>query len=263
MEALREFILGQGFSMSTNMMEWDKIWTINKRVIDPIAPRYTGITTENRAELTIDDAVAHVVQVDLHPKNPEIGKKAVSRSNKIILEQDDAKLIKEGEEVTLMNWGNVIITKIETDAAGIVTHLTGKTNPSGDPKTTSKKLTWLDASPQVLQDQLPIVFVELDTLVTVPKVEEGVDFESIVNPTTKYYTPGVGEPAMRSVAKGDIIQIARRGFFIVDKLAGTSAQGDTTPMDLIFIPDGKTKAMSTLSTKVDKAKGAGKPSSVA
>ena len=26
-EALKEFILGQGFSMSSNMMEWDKFWT--------------------------------------------------------------------------------------------------------------------------------------------------------------------------------------------------------------------------------------------
>lgn len=101
-EALREFILGQGFSMSTNTMEWDKIWTINKRVIDPIAPRYTGITAENRAVLelsNVDGAASEIVSVDLHPKNPQVGKKVITRSNRVLLEQDDAKLIKEGEEV--------------------------------------------------------------------------------------------------------------------------------------------------------------------
>lgn len=101
-EALREFILGQGFSMSTNTMEWDKIWTINKRVIDPIAPRYTGVTLENRAVLELDNvdgAASELVSVDLHPKNPSVGKKVITRSNRVIIEQDDAKLIKDGEEV--------------------------------------------------------------------------------------------------------------------------------------------------------------------
>jgi glutamyl-tRNA synthetase len=42
-EALRAFILSQGGSKNTVLMEWDKIWTVNKRVIDPIAPRHTAI----------------------------------------------------------------------------------------------------------------------------------------------------------------------------------------------------------------------------
>lgn len=103
-EALREFILGQGFSMSSNTMEWDKFWTINKRIIDPIAPRYTGITAENQALLVLsnfgDDSVPQVVSVDLHPKNPQVGTKVISRSPRVLLEQDDARLIKEGEEVS-------------------------------------------------------------------------------------------------------------------------------------------------------------------
>jgi hypothetical protein len=82
----------------------DKIWTINKRQIDPIAPRYTAITLENAAELHLtnfdgDDSAPQVVEVPLHPKNAAVGSKAVTRSSKVLLEQDDAKLIKEGEEV--------------------------------------------------------------------------------------------------------------------------------------------------------------------
>ena len=155
-----------------------------------------------------------------------------------------------------MNWGNVIVSKVHYDG-DLVTRLEGSLNLSGDPKTTEKKLTWLDGSASAAADLVPVSFVELDTLVTVPKVEEGVDFESIVNPKTWYETPGVGEPALRSVAKGAIIQIARRGFFIVDEVATQSAAGESTPMQLILIPDGRSKQMSTLSTKVDKAKGFG------
>jgi glutamyl-tRNA synthetase len=56
---------------------------------------------------------------------------------------------------------------------------------------------------------------------------------------------------VRLLAKGDRLQFERRGYFIVDKVAGID--GDRT--QLIMIPDGKTKSMSVIGTKVDKARG--------
>lgn len=44
-EGLKLFILAQGGSRSVVTMEWDKIWAFNKKVIDPIAPRYTALDT--------------------------------------------------------------------------------------------------------------------------------------------------------------------------------------------------------------------------
>lgn len=41
-EGLREFILAQGFSKRTIDMEWDKIWAINKKLIDPVRSKYAG-----------------------------------------------------------------------------------------------------------------------------------------------------------------------------------------------------------------------------
>ena len=156
-----------------------------------------------------------------------------------------------------MNWGNVIINKI-TYSGDIVTRLDGSLHLAGDPKQTDKKLTWLDGSAAAQVDAVPLAFIELDTLITVAKPEEGVDFESIVNPQTKFSTPGTGEAALRNIAKGTTIQISRRGFFIVDQVATPAVNGaEATPMQLIFIPDGRMKAMSTLSTKVDKGKGFG------
>ena len=42
-EALRTYILMQGASQKDLMLEWDKIWACNKKVIDPVAPRYTAL----------------------------------------------------------------------------------------------------------------------------------------------------------------------------------------------------------------------------
>lgn len=46
-EALTQFMLSQGPSQAVVSMEWDAIWTINKKIIDPIAPRHWAIKKEN------------------------------------------------------------------------------------------------------------------------------------------------------------------------------------------------------------------------
>lgn len=38
----------QGASKNVTYQEWDKIWSINKRVIDPVCPRHTAVETEGR-----------------------------------------------------------------------------------------------------------------------------------------------------------------------------------------------------------------------
>ena len=50
--------------------------------------------------------------VDSHPKNPEVGTKEVWLGSKILIDSVDAELLKEGEDATFINWGNLTITKI-------------------------------------------------------------------------------------------------------------------------------------------------------
>ena len=47
--------------------------------------------------------------VPCHKKNPAAGTKQLVKLNKVWLDQADAQQIKEGEEVTLMDWGNAIV----------------------------------------------------------------------------------------------------------------------------------------------------------
>ena len=47
-EALRQFMLAQGPSQAQLMLEWDSFWALNKKVIDPIAPRHWAITKEGK-----------------------------------------------------------------------------------------------------------------------------------------------------------------------------------------------------------------------
>jgi glutamyl-tRNA synthetase len=36
-------------------MEWDKLWTINKKIIDPVCPRHTAVVTEGKVLLTLSN----------------------------------------------------------------------------------------------------------------------------------------------------------------------------------------------------------------
>ena len=42
-EALTQYMLLQGPSQAVTSLDWDGIWSTNKKVIDPIAPRHTAI----------------------------------------------------------------------------------------------------------------------------------------------------------------------------------------------------------------------------
>lgn len=39
-------LCSQGASKNVTYQEWDKIWSINKRLIDPVCPRHTAVETD-------------------------------------------------------------------------------------------------------------------------------------------------------------------------------------------------------------------------
>ena len=101
-QALKDFCLEQGASKKTNLMEWDKIYAINRNYIDPIAKRYFAVNVEGAVNLIIDNMEDKVeeVEVDWHQKNKELGKRIQKRYNKLVIEKEDANLLKEGQKLT-------------------------------------------------------------------------------------------------------------------------------------------------------------------
>jgi hypothetical protein len=139
----------QGSSKANVHMEWDKLWAYNRKVIDPSAPRHTALTRAGLVHVTVEGLGAvEEKDVNLHPKNAAIGTKRVRvismhafpapspppppcmwlllalkprtshaaqvwYSNSILLEAEDANTLQQGETVTLMDWGNVVVTHVE------------------------------------------------------------------------------------------------------------------------------------------------------
>lgn len=233
-QALRDFILQQGASRNISFQEWDKLWTMNKKIIDPVCGRHTAVVAEKKVpvHLTNGPAEPEVIVVPRHKKNPAVGKKAVTKTNCIFIDYDDAKVISKGEQITLMNWGNCFIDDIKVDeSSGDVVALTGRLNPEGSVKETKLKLTWLADIP----DNMSLQLMYYDHIITKKKVEEGDKIEDLVNPNSKKQVMAIGDSNCRNLQKGEILQLERKGYFIVDEAYLNAKK----PIVLNYIPDGR------------------------
>jgi len=121
-------------------MEWDKLWTINKKIIDPVCARHTAVLTDQRVIFTLTNGPEKpfVRILPRHKKCEGAGNKATTFTNRIWLDYADASAISKGEEVTLMDWGNAIINEIKMEC-GVITELVGELHLEGSVKTTRMK----------------------------------------------------------------------------------------------------------------------------
>uniref|UniRef100_A0A6Q2XNK5 Bifunctional glutamate/proline--tRNA ligase n=1 Tax=Esox lucius TaxID=8010 RepID=A0A6Q2XNK5_ESOLU len=252
-EGLKQFIAAQGGSRSVVNMEWDKIWAFNKKVIDPVAPRYTALSASYSVPVIIPDALEEMKEAVKHPKNSEVGMKEVWYGPRVLVEGADAETFTEGEMVTFINWGNIIITKIHKEANGKITSLEGKLNLENKDYKKTTKITWLAET--ACAPLLPTVCVNYQHLITKPVMGKDDDFKEYINKQSKLEEKMLGDPCLKELKKGDIIQLQRRGFYICDQpyepISPHSCK--ESPCVLLYIPDGHTKEMPTAGSK-DKSK---------
>uniref|UniRef100_A0A8C8FKA6 Bifunctional glutamate/proline--tRNA ligase n=1 Tax=Oncorhynchus tshawytscha TaxID=74940 RepID=A0A8C8FKA6_ONCTS len=248
-EGLKQFIAAQGGSRSVVNMEWDKIWAFNKKIIDPVAPRYTALSGSYSVPVVIPEATEEMKEAVKHPKNTEVGMKEVWYGPRVLVEGADAETFTKGDMVTFINWGNIIITQIHKDASGKVTSLDGKLNLENKDYKKTTKITWLAETPRA--PLLPTVCVNYQHLITKPVIGKEDDFKEYINKQSKLEEKMLGDPCLKDLKKGDIIQLQRRGFYICDQpyepISPHSCK--ESPCVLLFIPDGHTKEMPTAGSK--------------
>jgi len=143
--ALRAFICSQGASRRIVNMEWNKFWSENKKRIDEYSLRYMAIDETKHVKMTVtngpDRADYEYLSADFHPKDPSLGKRLVRICKEVLLEAVDAESLVVGEDIVLMRWGVVNVTKA---ADG---EIEGTFVPGGDFKKAKKKLSWIASVP--------------------------------------------------------------------------------------------------------------------
>jgi len=247
---LKNFILMQGASRRVITMEWDKFWSENKKALEETSSRYMAIDKLTAVPFIItnmDISTSSVVSVQIHPQKPELGYRAMRRSNRLLLEGEDAVLLREGEEVTLLRWGNFFIDKINKNEEGKIIDIQGRTHPEAKNFSKTKKLTWLADVPEIIE----IKMIEFGHLITKQKLLDTENFTDYINPCTKYETIGYGDACLRTIQQGQVIQLERKGFFRCDVtycVSSLSLSLSPRPIVLFQIPDGRVKATSPVST---------------
>lgn len=231
-EGLRNFILATGPSRNIINLEWSLIWAVNKKIIDPIAPRNTAITSKNAVKVNLigGPKAPYSEEKPKHKKNAALGNKTVFYSSTVLIDQEDAAVIKDGEEFTLMDWGNAIVEKIHK-TGDVVTSIDAKLHLEGDFKKTEKKITWLADT----KDITPVELIDFDHLINKDKIEEDENFEDFLTEFTEFSTDALADGNIKSLKKGDIIQFERKGYFRVD-----TPYKEGSKAVLFTIPDGKT-----------------------
>lgn len=223
-QGLRAFILSQGASRNNTTQEWDKIWTVNKRVIDPIAPRHVALQMNSVKRVHVSNAEDKVMALPKHKKNPDIGTKNVIYQSKVLVEGVDADTFEIGERVTFMDWGNMEITARDDEGNLQATYLPDDQNFKG-----TKKVTWLAD----VVDLVPLKVCRYSDILTKDRLGEEDNFEDYINKNSEEIELLSGDINLRLLKQGDTIQLERRGYYICDSTA--------LPLTLIEIPDGKVK----------------------
>ncbi|EPQ27997.1 uncharacterized protein PFL1_04324 [Pseudozyma flocculosa PF-1] len=232
-ETIQEFILAQGPSQQIINMEWDNIWTINKRLIDPVVPRYVALDKHGLVKCTVAGAPGLEERpMPRHKKNPELGEKTTVFDNVIYIEQEDAKSFADNEEVTMMDWGNVFVRSKKVGADGLIESMDMDANLGGDFKKTKKKVTWLAQS--ATRPFVEVSLLDFDYLITKKKLEEDDKFEDFITPQSEFRTEAVAAFNVSELAEGAQIQFERKGYYVLDKV-----QGKDGKREFIKIPDGR------------------------
>jgi len=265
LEALRTYILQQGSSKNIVLNDTLKLWAENRKVIDPIVPRYHAVSIEQPCLLRVlnfPDTGVFAKTLPCHKRNPKLGDKVVIFSDQVYVEQADAARVKIGEKVTLMDWGNAHVRHVESGDNNTIKELHVELALEDTDFSGTKRLTWVANHPASVFVDL----VEYDTLISKPKLEKekknrpGDKFEDFARTKLDYHTLAIGDANLKNLKKGDKIQLERRGYFIVDvshsekKSAASSSSNDDDDrhptITLIKIPEGKLKDVSILSSKV-------------
>lgn len=128
--------------------------------------------------------------VQNHPKDISKGTKQVLVGSQLYIERDDANLLIEGQNVTLINWGNILIKKIEKEN-NVIKQIIAQLNLKNKDYKNTLKITWLSASFDKNEDDInkvkliPCYTVYFNHIISKPVLGKDDDYKDFVAKETR------------------------------------------------------------------------------
>lgn len=198
-QGLKEFAKSTGFSKNIISMSWDKIWGINRKIIDPQSIRIMCLSNDPDQTIrleVLDQLSVETVEVPAYIKNTSLGNLVINRTQSILISTADYQLCEDGEEITLMNWGNMILNKQTNQLVK---------NLDGSVKATKNKIIWLPVDPNYL------TLIELRKYI-VPITDQAYTTSYMY---TNKSTETVKDDSFVQIMKGDYVKKMNDNIFVM------------------------------------------------
>jgi glutamyl-tRNA synthetase len=189
-EAIKQFVLQQGFSKVESVVDFSLVEAVNRKYLDPRVKRYYFVP--NPLKVTVPDAPEKTVKLLFHP-DASMGDRTIQTKSTFYIPQDDAVKLKVGDVFRLKGLYNVKITTTNGTLVGTYT---------GDellPNTA--KIQWTTEEHLPLTILVPGLIFKADTY----------------NPQSLSEMHGYAENTVSHIPSGEIVQFERVGFVRLEK----------------------------------------------
>jgi len=189
-EAIRQFVLNQGFSKVESVIDFSLVESMNRKFLDSRVKRYFFVP--NPVQLFVNDAPKKIVKLSLHPDG-KMGERAIQTGSTFFIPKEDAQRMNIGDVFRLKGLYNVKIIKTGDTLTGIY---------AGDdliPETV--KIQWTTDDHRPFKIIIPGFIFKGETY----------------NPDSYSELKGYVEKAISGVPIGEIVQFERIGFVRLEK----------------------------------------------
>jgi glutamyl-tRNA synthetase len=192
-EAIREFVLGFGLSKVESEPGWDKLLSLNRKLLDERSMR--RYFAKEPIKLIVQGAPPIEAEIRNHPQKPEMGSRKVSAGTTFYISGTDAASLEIGELFRLKELYNVQV--ISKDESGIVASYQAQEGIA------AKKMQWV---PQ-----------ESAVSCKVKVAGDLLDAAGNFRPDSLKEEAGVCEASCMELDLGAIVQFERYGYARLDK----------------------------------------------
>ena len=227
--AIRDFCARIGISKAYSVVDFGLLEACVRDDLNENAPRAMAVLRPLKVIIdNYPEGQTEEIEVEVHPKKPEMGTRKVTFSRELYIEQDDfmiepAKKYRRfypGNEVRLKGAYYATCTSYETDDDGNVTCIHVEYDPeskggeSPDGRKVKGTIHWVNAA-----DCIPAEVRLYDRLFNVPNPSDPAEpLENYLNPNSLEVLPdAVIEGDLVDLKPGDTFQFMRKGYYTVDK----------------------------------------------
>jgi glutamyl-tRNA synthetase len=189
-EAIKQFVLQQGFSKVESIVDFSLVESVNRKYLDPRVKRYYFVP--DPVQLIVENAPKKTVKLHLHP-DATMGDRTIHTATTFFIPRQDVQKMKGGDVFRLKGLYNVKITKLGDTVHG---------SYEGE---------------ELIAETAKIQWTTDDCIELTVFVPEMIFKGESFNPDSLHEIQGYAEKAVASVPSGEIVQFERVGFVRLEK----------------------------------------------